>query len=172
MARTMKLPKQGASINAKEGWQNLKITHAEYGSWNGKTYLDVNFEGLPETLNLRVYEAHSKDGDEFAIGNLFRYANAGIESVLTSDSGDKILKINDNPKMLIGKTIKCFLYKDGRYFRILNRVVPAEPFENAAESFDEMHIEYIQAAAEKSFVEYVEPRLKSESPKEARTSSW
>jgi hypothetical protein len=173
MTRTVRIPKAGATSMMEEGWGIYKVRSAEYGNWQDKQFLDIYFEGMPESLNLRVYEARDQQGNEFAIGNIFRYANAGIDTVLTSDSGDKIVKINDNPKLLIGKSLGCFLYKDGKYMRIHNRVVPSEPFENAAESIDADTISWLMTQAEKSYNEYVKPRLGSEkSGKSTLKSDW
>jgi hypothetical protein len=174
MTRTLKIT--GSNIpNIESGWGVYTIKSAEYGEWKDKQFIDVYFENFPETLNLRIYEAFGQDGNEFAIGNLFRYANAGIETVLMSDSGDKIMKINDTPSVLIGKKLGLFVYRDGKYYRILNRVVPAEPFKNEAEEITYDDISYFMKSAEKNYDEYVKPRLESSDKSSSsyeRKSSW
>ena len=62
-----------------EGWHTLTINDAKYGDWNGKRFLDIFFEGYPNTFNLRVYEAvNNETHEEFALAKLFKLANAGI----------------------------------------------------------------------------------------------
>lgn len=145
--------------NLQEGWQIAAISYAEFGQWNVVKYIDVYFEGLPETLNLRIYETvNSQTGKEFAIGNLFRFANAGIVEVQTNGDS-KHVRINDDPTVLSGKKLNIFLYREGsRYFRILSRVAPAEWFENELEIMSPDSIEYWKYRAEWYYKQYVELR--------------
>ena len=54
MARTLTLPRKGSG-NWSEGWHTLTISKAEYGEWTGTKFIDVWFDGYPESLNMRIY---------------------------------------------------------------------------------------------------------------------
>ena len=118
--------KQNSGSMFSPGWASLEITKAVYGDYNGTKYIDCFFKDYPDSLNLRIYEKKGKDGEEFAIGRLFRFANAGITEVLTGSNGESVVKIDDSAASLIGKTINVYLYKDGKYSRILSSVAPIE----------------------------------------------
>ena len=152
--RTLKVKTGGGGSKFSSGWHTLEVVKAEYGDWNGTKYLDVWFKDYPDSINLRCYAKTGKDGEEFAIGRLFRFANAGIMEVAKSDSGEAIVKLNDDPKMLIGKSLNVFFYKDGDYYRILANTAPTV-FENDLESFTEDDIRYWQGSAEKYYNDYV-----------------
>ena len=68
--------------------------------------------------------------------------------------------MDDNPIHLAGKQINVYLYKDGKYSRILKQFVPVV-FENVAEKFNEEDIEYWKGKAIKYFTKYVQPKLGS-----------
>ena len=136
MARTFTLPKKGTG-QWNEGWHTVTINKAKYGELdNGAKYIDVTFKDYPDNFNMRVYEKHSKDGEEFAIGNLFRFANAGITDALESATGETLIKMNDEASELVGKTVNSYFYKDGKYTKILSQVAPV-PFMNIVEEFTE-----------------------------------
>ena len=108
-----------------EGWHELTIDAAEYGDWNGKKYLDVNFEGYPRNFNLRIYEAHNKEThEEFALAKFFKLSNAGIIDKIKSPNGKEAIQYDDEPKGLIGKKINALFYKDGEYIKVSNRIAP------------------------------------------------
>lgn len=146
--RKLEVRKNG--YNLKEGWQVSTISQAEFGDWEGIKYLDLYFHELPEQMNMRVWATHNKTtGEEFAIGNLFRFANAGLGEVALNGNGRKVVSIHDNPDVLIGKKLNIFLYRDDSgYFRILPRSAPAEPFENHLERMSELDIEYWKEQAQ------------------------
>lgn len=169
MARTLTLPKKGTG-QWTEGWHTVNISKAEYGMWNESKYIDLWFEGYPDNFNMRVYSKVGKDGEEFAIGNLFRFANAGITDALESAEGDTVIKMNDDANELVGKTINTFFYKNGKFSRVLPQIAPV-PFKNIVDEFTEQDVEYFKGKAETYFTKWVEPKLKTEpTEEEAETS--
>ena len=94
--KTMSAASGGGGLFS-EGWHEVSVSKSEYGTYtapNGdqKRYLDIWFEDYPDNMNLRVYEAFNKETKhEFAIENIFRYANAGIVSKLEDPTGKKPL---------------------------------------------------------------------------------
>ena len=157
MVRTLTV-KTGGGSSFSTGWHTKLISKAEYGDFNGTKYLDVWFDDFPESLNMRVYEKKNADGEEFAIGNLFRYANAGITSALEGANNTKVIKLDDSADALIGKNINVYVHKDGKYSRVLNQCAPTE-FENVVEKFSADDVQYWKDRAEKYFKEYVQPKL-------------
>ena len=157
MVRTLTV-KTGGGSSFSTGWHTKLISKAEYGDFNGTKYLDVWFDDFPESLNMRVYEKKNADGEEFAIGNLFRYANAGITSALEGANNTKVIKLDDSAEALIGKNINVYVHKDGKYSRVLNQCAPTE-FENVVEKFSADDVQYWKDRAEKYFKEYVQPKL-------------
>ena len=160
MSRTLTLPKKGSGLWT-EGWHTMKINKAEYGDWNGTKYLDLWFDGYSENFNMRVYEKISKDGEEFAIGNIFRFANAGITDALESADGETVIKMNDDADELKDKTVNVFLYADGKYKKALSQIAPV-PFKNIVEEFNEKDVIYYKGKAESFFSKWIEPKLKDE----------
>ena len=161
MARTLTLPKKGTGL-WNEGWHTVTITKAEYGTLdNGSKYIDVWFNGYPDNFNMRVYAKTNKDGEEFAIGNLFRFADAGISDALESAEGETIIKMNDEATELIDKTVNTYFYKDGKFTRILGQVAPV-PFKNIVEEFTEKDVNYFKGRSESFFSKWIEPKLKDE----------
>ena len=157
MSRTMTINK-GGGTDYEPGWKTITISRAAYGVYNDMQYLDVWFEGYPENLNARVYAKKSTSGEEFAVGQVFRFANAGITGALDGTDGKVIIKMDDNPALLAGKEVNAYFYKDGKYSRILKQFAPTE-FQNAAEIFTDKDVEYWKGKAEKYFTEYVKAKL-------------
>ena len=133
--RTITVKKQTGGGKFTPGWKEVEITKAAYGDFNGTKYIDCFFKDYPDSLNLRIYEKKGKDGEEFAIGRLFRFANAGI-------------------------MVNVYLYKDGKYSRVLSSVAPAE-FTNELESFSSDDVVYWKGAAEKYFQNFVANKLQN-----------
>jgi len=150
--RTLTVRKGGTDFTT--GWHTLTVSDAKYGDWEGKRYLDVFFDGYPENFNMRVYEQKSKNGEEFAIGQLFRFANAGITDGLDGPDGNIVVKIDDDTSHLKGKHLNVFFHKDGEYTRALKQVAPVE-FENVIEKFTENDVSYWKKRAEQYYTEYV-----------------
>ena len=80
------------------GWHTATINRAEEGSWNDSKYVDVYFDGYKDNFTLRVYEKHNKTtNEEFAVARLFKFANAGIISVLKDETGNKpVIQYDDD----------------------------------------------------------------------------
>ena len=158
--RTITVKKQTGGGKFTPGWKEVEITKAAYGDFNGTKYIDCFFKDYPDSLNLRIYEKKGKDGEEFAIGRLFRFANAGISEVLQGPDGDNIVKIDDSAESLAGKMVNVYLYKDGKYSRVLSSVAPAE-FTNELESFSSDDVVYWKGAAETYFQNFVANKLQN-----------
>ena len=146
--------RKGSGSNYSTGWHQLTISHAKYGDWEGKKFLDVWFNDYPENFTMRVYEKVGKDGEEFAIGQVFRFANAGITDGLEGPDGNIVVKIDDDTSHLADKTVNVFFHKDGEYTRALKQCAPTE-FKNIIEEFSKGDVEYWQGRAEKYFNDYV-----------------
>jgi len=163
MPITMTIKKGSGSGNFKPGWSEVTANKAKYGTLeNGSRFIDVWFEGYPDTFNLRMYAKQSKSGEEFAIANLFRFAQAGITEVVDSASDNEVVvKIDDSAEQLIGKSFNIYLYKnsDG-YYRVLQRVVPVEG-ENSLDTFKENDVAYWKGRAEDYFTQWVKPNIGS-----------
>ena len=109
-------------------------------------------------MNLRVYAKENQNGEEFAIGKLFRFANAGITDALDDGEGNMIIKMDDSPDHLIGKDVNIFLYKDGEYSRVLKEIAPV-PFKNVVEEFTDKDVDFWKGKALQYFDKYVKPKL-------------
>ena len=159
--RTLTIKKGGPSPYS-EGWHTATITSAEYGEWDGNDgpvkYLDVYFDGYSDKMNLRVYAKENKNGEEFAIGKIFRFANAGITDALDDGEGNMVIKMNDDPDELKGKSVNIFLYKDGEYSRVLKEISPV-PFKNVVEEFSDKDVDFWKGKALQYFDKYVKPKL-------------
>ena len=157
MSRTLTIKKGGPSPYS-EGWHTAKISSAEYGEWNDAKYIDVYFDGYSEKMNLRCYAKENKEGEEFAIGKLFRFANAGITDGLEGADGNTTIKLDDSEEALIGKEVNIFLYKDGDYSRVLKEIAPI-PFKNIVEEFTDKDVDFWKGRALQYFDKYVKPKL-------------
>jgi len=147
--------KKGSGTNYTTGWHVLTISNAIYGDWEGKKFLDVWFDGYSEHFTMRVYEKIGKDGEEFAIGQVFRFANAGITDGLDGPDGNVVVKIDDDTGQLKGKQINVFFHKDGEYTRALKQCAPTT-FKNIIEEFTESDVEYWKSRAERFYTDYVQ----------------
>jgi len=146
--------------NYTTGWHTNTITNAKYDTYGDAKYIDVFFEGYKNHFKLRIYERINKDDEEFAISNLFRFANAGITDAL--DSGDKnvIVKFDDSADNLAGKQINVYYYKDAKgYTACLNQVAPTS-FKNIADDFSEDDVAYYKNKAENYYQKYILPKIK------------
>ena len=161
MSRTMTINKGGGGTNYEPGWKELTISRGAYGVYNDMQYLDVWFEDYPENLNARIYAKKGTNGEEFAIGQVFRFADAGITGALDGADGKMIIKMDDNPSLLAGKQVNAYFYKDGKYSRILKQFAPAV-FQNAAEEFKEKDVEYWKGKAENYYTKYVLPKIETD----------
>ena len=155
MARTLTV-KSGSpgGDKYKPGWHEVTVSNAKYGTYNDSKFLDLWFDGYPENLNMRVYEKIGKDGSEFAIGQVFRFANAGITGALEGSDNTKVIKIDDSSDVLKGSKLNIFMYKEGKYSRILKQSAPSE-FSNEVETFSSEDVEYWKGRAESYYTDYV-----------------
>ena len=141
--------KESSGGSYPEGWQSVTVSKAEKGDYNGSLYYDLRFEGYPDNLKCRVWEAKNKDGEEFSIANLFRYSNPEILEENESD-GKKSIKIDDSPMALQGKNLQVLFYKNcNGYTEVAQKVVPATPFQNAIDNITTEKIEGMKQSAEK-----------------------
>ena len=140
------------------GWKEVTLKDAKYGMYNNEVrYVDAWFEEYPETINLRLYEAKSKDGEEFAIARLFKLANAGIVGEVQNSAGRKSIQYDDDAVNLNGKKLQVFFFKNEEgYFRVLNRVAPV-PQDGDVISFSEDDAGYWKKQAEKYYEQYKKP---------------
>ena len=144
--------KQGGSLWST-GWHTLTVSTAKYGDYNGSKFLEIGFKDYPDNFTLRIYAKVGKDGEEFAIGNVFRFANAGITEVLEGTGGDKVAKIDDSAEQMVNKQLNIFFYKDGEYTRAYSSVAPTV-FENSIDTFTERDVEFWKNKAETRFRDY------------------
>ena len=159
--KTMSASTGGGSIYS-EGWHEAVITKAEYGTFEkgDKTtkYLDVWFENYGEYQYMRVYElSNKKTNEEFAISNTFKYANAGILSVLDDPSGKKpIIQYDDEAKHLIGKTLNIYIHpdpKNTKYNRIFRECAPIEG-QHEHQTFTIDQVNSIKGAVESRYTKW------------------
>ena len=151
--RTLTVKKGGGS-NYTTGGHTLTVSNAKYGDYNGAKFLDVWFDSYPENFTMRIYEKKGQDGEEFAIGQVFRFANAGITDGLDGPDGNVVVKIDDSTDNLKGKSLNIFFHKDGEYTRALKQCAPTT-FKNIIEEFHEGDVEYWKGRAENYYQDYV-----------------
>ena len=96
------------------GWHELTISKAVDGKWGDKRTIDLNFEGYPDNMRHRVFEASNKTtGEEFKIANLFRFACAGIISVLNDPTGkNPVIQYDDEVTNLVGTHVNVLFVKE------------------------------------------------------------
>ena len=144
--------KQGGS-NWATGWHTLTVSKAKYGTYNESKFLELGFADYPDNFTLRIYAKVGKDGEEFVIVNVYRFANAGIQEVLEGTGGDKVVKLDDSAEQMIGKKLNIFFYKDGEYTRAYSSVAPTV-FSNSIDSFSEEDVTFWKNKAETRFRDY------------------
>ena len=126
--------------NYPTGWQTVTVSSATEGEFNGTRYIDLHFKDLPENLKCRIWSAVNKDtGEDFGIGNLFHYADAGI-----TETSDGTVTIDDHVRHLRGKHLNVFFYEnDNGYTDAAQRVVPT-----IRDGFSEGYVDKLKARAE------------------------
>ena len=131
-----------------EGWKTITISEAKRGDFNGSKFIDLFFEGYPETVHCRVWEARNKEGEEFSVTNMVRYCNPTVLEEMDKD-GTAAASLDDSPAGLKGKSLQVFFYKKANgYSEISPKVVPASPFKNIVDNIDEDSITRLKASAE------------------------
>ena len=157
MSRTLTINKTTSYPSLEPGWKTVTINSAKYGDYNGNKYIDINFENYPENLRLRVYESVNKTTqEEWRIGQLFRFANAGISGGLDGANGSVIMKIDDDANNLRGKQLNVYFYKKGQYTEVYRDIAPTV-FKNDVEEFRENDVEYWKGRGENNYKQYVKP---------------
>ena len=152
---TVKQGKKGEFVDKfPPGWHTLTISEAEYGEFNGTKFISFKFsEYADNNINCRIWAKSCENGEEFAIGNVFRFANAGITEVLEGTGGDKVVKLDDSAEQMVGKHLNIFFYKDGEYTRAYSSVAPTV-FENAIDKFTQADVDFWKTKAETRFNDY------------------
>ena len=162
MGRTLTI-KKGGNNQFTKGWHTLAISGAKYGKFEDSSYIDVWFENFPDHFKMRLYAKKNKEGEEFAIGQLFRFANAGITEALEGDGNNVVVKIDDEAIELVGKDVNVYFYKDAKgYTSVLQQVAPTV-FTNVVEEFNEDDVEYWKTKAEAYYENYVLPKIETTS---------
>ena len=140
-----------------EGWKTITISNAKRGDFNGSKYVDLFFEGYPETLKCRVWEARNGEGEEFSVTNMVRYSNPEVLEEMDKD-GTAAASLDDSSAGLKGKSLQVLFYKKANgYSEVAQKVAPAIPFENIVDNFTEDRIERIKQSAEA----YIKRRLEA-----------
>ena len=154
--KTMPMSTGTGQYNA--GWHEVTIRHATADAWTNpkgevRRYIDLLFDGYPDNMNLRIYEAkNSETGEEFKLVNLFRYAMAGIIDKLDDPTGKKpILQYDDDVVNLVGKRINAFIFKNQEgYNKFFDTIAPVEQ-EGEHYSFTADKVDALKVSAEKNF---------------------
>ena len=140
--------KKSSETGFSEGWHEVTIENAVVGDYNDSRYIDLFFDGYPESLKCRVWEARNQDGEEFSVSNMVRYSNPDILEELTTD-GELSASLDDSPAGLKGKSLQVLFYKkDNGYTEIFQKVAPAVTFENIVDNITEERILKIKTSAE------------------------
>ena len=140
--------KKSSETGFSEGWHEVIIENAVVGDYNDSRYIDLFFEGYPESLKCRVWEARNQDGEEFSISNMVRYSNPDILEELSTD-GELSASLDDSLAGLKGKQLQVLFYKkDNGYTEIFQKVAPAATFENIVDNITEERILKIKTSAE------------------------
>ena len=138
------------SGNYTEGWNNVEVSKAKRGDYNGSGFVDLWFKDFPETLKCRVWEARNQEGEEFSVTNMIRYANPNVLEELPDKDGAAVAKLDDSNESLTGKKLQVLFYKNAKgYTEVSQKVAPATEFENIIDKMTEQRIEGIKTSAEK-----------------------
>ena len=160
--------KKTTGVTFDEGWHEVVMTKAtpgKYAGGEGTKYLDVFFDGYPDSLKLRVHEKYNKETkEEFAVLNLFRYSNSGIKEVLEGSDGSMTIGIEDEPENLIGNKVNVFFYKNKEGYTNVSEKIAPSVFKNNLEEFDEAGVERMKTSCEERIKRYL-----NNSPTESST---
>jgi hypothetical protein len=172
--KTMTGGEQGQNAYSR-GWHAVTIESVKEGSWNDKKYLDVFFEGYNSSCNLRVYEQHDKEtNEEYSVARLFKFANAGIISVLKDQTGNKpVIQYDDDIEGLKGKKLNVLIVddkKNPKYARVWDRVAPYA-HEGEHLSYSEDDVTYWKQQAEASHKKYGQPVVSNGAVHESNQST-
>ena len=151
--------KKTTGVTFDEGWHEVVMTKAvpgKYSGGEGTKYLDVFFDGFPESLKLRVHEKFNKEtNEEFAVLNLYRFSNSGIKEVLEGTDGNMTIGIEDEPENLIGNKVNVFFYKNKEGYTNVSEIIAPAVFKNDLEEFDEAGVERMKSSCESRIKKYL-----------------
>lgn len=158
MSSTFKIRKQSESWDKFDGVRKVTISSAKYDTYNGQKYLEIHFKELPDYLRCRLYEKPNVDDPNFVIMEAFRFTNTGI-SLHGEADGEKIVKVNDDPSLLVGKAIGVYTYEtvDG-WWRVAGKVFPVNTFQNDVEAITESDIDFYSRKTEDFVKKYIRDR--------------
>ena len=146
-------------VTFDEGWHEVVMSKAvpgKYDGADGTKYLDVFFDGFPETLKLRVHEKFNKESkEEFAVLNLFRFSNSGIKEVPEGTDGNMTIGIEDEPENLIGNKVNVFFYKNKEGYTNVSEIIAPSIFKNDLEEFDEAGVERMKTSCGERIKRYL-----------------
>ena len=144
------------------GWHELIIKDAVDGTWTDskgveKRTIDLTFEDYPENMRHRVFATHNRTtNEEFNIANLFRYACAGIISVLNDPTGkNPVIQYDDEVVNLVGARVNAFFFKqksttdDKEYSKIFDLVPVVQETEHITWTVDD--VERLKKSAERQY---------------------
>ena len=147
--KTMKKNTGTGQYNA--GWHELTIKDAVDGTWTDskgveKRTIDLTFEDYAENMRHRVFATHNRTtNEEFNIANLFRYACAGIISVLNDPTGkNPVIQYDDEVVNLVGTHVNAFFFKqksttdDKEYSKIFDLVPVVQETEHITWTTDDV----------------------------------
>ena len=163
---TMTVKQGGGNGDYTPGWKLVTVKSAAYGTHEASRFIDMWFEEYGENFNARIWEKKDKEGNEFAIANLFRFANAGITTVEKNGTDTtKIVEIDDSANNLVNSSFHIYLYKNEEgYARVLQRIAPTT-FQNELDTIDDNSVTYWKGKAEQYFKDWVEPNIATSSDK-------
>lgn len=151
--------KKSTGVTFDEGWHEVVMNKAvpgKYAGEEGTKYLDVFFDGFPETLKLRVHEKFNKETkEEFAVLNLYRFSNSGITEVLEGTDGNMTIGIDDEPEKLIGNKVNVFFYKNKEGYTNVSEIIAPAVFKNDLEEFDEAGVERMKTSCGERIKKYL-----------------
>tara|TARA_Y100001938_G_C8010828_1_gene389909 strand:- start:388 stop:906 length:519 start_codon:yes stop_codon:yes gene_type:complete len=162
--------KKTTGVSFGEGWHEVVMSKASPGKYSGgegTKYLDVFFDGYPDSLKLRVHEKYNKDtNEEFAVLNLYRYSNSGIKEVLEGSDGSMTIGIEDEPENLIGNKVNVYFYKNKEGYTNVSEIIAPSVFKNDLEEFDEAGVERMKTSCEERIKRYLNnsPATESSTP--------
>ena len=158
--KTMK--KNTGSGQFTAGWHELTIRTAVDGTWTDKAGVNkrtvqLTFEDYPDGMNHMVFEAYNtKTEEEFSIANLFRYACAGIISVLNDPTGkNPVIQYDDEVTNLVNTRVNVLFVKeksttDGKeYSKVFDLVPVAQETEHITWTTDD--VERLKKSVERRY---------------------
>ena len=151
--------KKNSGVSFQDGWHEVIISKTSSGKYEGGNqtkYLDVYFDGYPDTLKMRIHEKYNKStNEEFAVANLFRYSNSGIKEVLEGTDGSMTIGIDDDPANLVGNKVNVYFYKNQNGYTDISEIIAPSIFKNELEEFDEAGVDRMKISCEERIKRYL-----------------